>query len=220
MVQRALVWVILLTVGCGSKSEPSVAEALAASDKKEAERKAKEAAEREAAKGALKKDSGALEIPWSVDSMKAKLEMGLTLEYAVSGTDAKGKPVEDTYLAQVKATNPEGISVIAYHGSAKGEAAKQLQTLDWGKLSPFFVVEKPESTVLRRESVTVPAGSFETVVVELKGFFGAHRTVWMIDDRPGVYAKVVDHPNVSEGEEASTDQTEMTYELSKIETKS
>lgn len=219
MVRRALVWVILLSVGCGSKSEPSVAEALEASDEKEAQRKAKEAAEHEAAKAQLKKDD-VLEIPWTVDSMKAKLEMGLTLEYAVSGTDAKGKAVEDTYLAEVKATNPDGIGVIAYHGSAKGDAAKQLQTVDWGKLSPFFVVERPQSQVLRKETVTVPAGTFETVVVELKGFFGAHRTVWMVEEKPGVYAKVVDHPNASESEDDAGDQTEMTYELTKLETKS
>ena len=219
MVRHALVWVILLSVGCGSKSEPSVAEALEASDAKEAQRKAKEAAEHEAAKAQLKKDD-VLEIPWTVDSMKAKLEMGLTLEYAVSGTDAKGKAVEDTYLAEVKATNPDGIGVIAYHGSAKGGAAKQLQTVDWGKLSPFFVVERPQSQVLRKETVTVPAGTFETVVVELKGFFGAHRTVWMVEEKPGVYAKVVDHPNASESEDDAGDQTEMTYELTKLETKS
>ena len=219
MVRHALVWVILLSVGCGSKSEPSVVEALEASDAKEAQRKAKEAAEHEAAKAQLKKDD-VLEIPWTVDSMKAKLEMGLTLEYAVSGTDAKGKAVEDTYLAEVKATNPDGIGVIAYHGSAKGGAAKQLQTVDWGKLSPFFVVERPQSQVLRKETVTVPAGTFETVVVELKGFFGAHRTVWMVEEKPGVYAKVVDHPNASESEDDAGDQTEMTYELTKLETKS
>jgi len=203
-------WVILLTAACDSSSKPSVSEALEESDKKEAERKAKEVAEHEAAKA--KKDPDALEMPWSVDSMKAELEMGLTLEYAVSGTDAKGKPVEDTYLATVKATNPEGIGVIAYHQSSKGEAAKQLQTVDWSKYAPFFVVEKPKMKLLRRESVTVPAGAFECVVVELEGFFGAHRTVWMVADKPGVYAKVVDHANESE-EDA---QGEMTYVLSKL----
>ena len=213
MARRALMWVILLTPACGSSSQPSVSEALEASDKKEADRKAKEVAEHEEAKA--KKDPNVLAIPWTVDSMKAELEMGLTLEYAVSGTDAKGKPVEDTYLAEVKATNPDGIGVIAYHTSAKGEAAKQLQTVDWSKYAPFFIVEKPETSVLRRESVTVPAGSFECVVVELKGFFGAHRTFWMVEDKPGVYAKVVEHPNASE-EEA---QTERTYELAKIEVK-
>jgi len=206
-------WVFLLAVGCGSSSEPSVAEAMKEADAKEAERKEKEAAERKAFKKKLEKEADALALPWSIDSMKAELKMGLRLEYAVSGTDAKGNEVEDTYLGEVKATNPGGISVIAYHGSAKGEAAKQLQTVDWGRLSPFFVVEKPQTSLQSRETVTVPAGTFETVVVDLEGFFGARRTVWMVVDEPGVYAKVVDHPNAAEED----DQTERTYELSKLE---
>lgn len=203
---------ILLTAGCDS-SDMSITEALAESDKKEAEKKAKAAAEKKAA--TPKKDPNLLEMPWSVDAMKAGLPMGLTLEYAVAGSDAKGKPVEDTYQAVVKATNPGGVGVIAFHGSAKGEAAKQLQTVDWSKYSPFFAVERPEMTLVRKESVTVPAGTFDTVVVELKGFFGAHRTVWMVADKPGVYAKVVDHPNRSEAEDA----TDRTYTLSSMETK-
>lgn len=212
MARSALFLAILLAVGCDS-SDKSVTEALAESDKKEADKKAKAEAERKAA--TPKKDPNALEMPWSVDSMKASLPMGLTLEYAVTGTDAKGKPVEDTYQAVVKATNPGGVGVVAFHTSAKGEAAKQLQTVDWSKYSPFFAVERPEMTLVRKESVTVPAGTFDTVVVELKGFFGAHRTVWMVADKPGVYARVVDHPNRSESEDA----TDRTYTLSSMETK-
>lgn len=213
MVRSTVLATVLLAVACDS-SEPSVTQALADADAKEAEKKAKKEEERKA--NTPKKDPNALEMPWSVDSMKAKLEMGLSLEYAVASTDAKGNPKEDTYVAEVKATNPDGIGVIAYHTSAKGEAAKQLQTVDWGKFSPFFVVEKPELKLLRRESVTVPAGTFECVVAELKGFFGAHRTVWMVADKPGVYAKVVDHPNTSDDGEATP---EVVYTLSSMATK-
>jgi hypothetical protein len=213
MVRASLITAVLLVAACDS-SEPSVSQALADADAKEAEKKAKKEADRKAA--TPKKDPNALEMPWTVDAMKAKLEMGLTLEYAVTGTDAKGKPKEDTYLAEVKATNPDGIGVIAYHTSAKGEAAKQLQTVDWSKYAPFFIVEKAELKLLRKESLTTPAGSFDCVVAELKGFFGEHRTVWMVADKPGLYAKVVDQLPPAEGEEAGG---ELTYTLSSMTVK-
>jgi hypothetical protein len=50
------------------------------------------------------------------------------------------------------------------------------------------------------------------VVLEIKGFFGSHRTVWAIPDKPGVYAKVVEHPNAAE----KNDRTDLTYELLSI----
>ncbi len=207
-----LLTAVVLTAACDS-SEPSVTEALAKADQAEADKKAKAEAEKEAA--TPKKDPNALEMPWTVDSMTAELSMGLTLEYAVTGTDAKGKEKEDTYLAVVKATNPDGVGVVAYHASDKGEASKQLATVPWSKLSPFFAVEKAETKLVKRESVTVPAGTFECVVVELEGFFGAHRTVWMIADKPGVYAQVIDHGNATE----DADQTELTYALSSMTVK-
>ncbi|MEM6296880.1 MAG: hypothetical protein AAGA54_36790 [Myxococcota bacterium] len=210
MLKRLLLATVFC-VACDS-SEPSVSEALADADAKEAKKKADEEAAKKAA--TPKKDPNALEMPWTVDSMKDKLEMGLTLEYAVTGTDAKGKPVEDTYLAEVKALNPDGIGVVAYHTSAKGEAAKQLATTPWSKMSPFFRVEKAEETLLKKESVETPAGTFDCVAVELKGFFGEHRTVWMIADKPGVYAKIVEHANTS----AEDDQTEKTYTLASMKT--
>jgi hypothetical protein len=65
---------------------------------------------------------------------------------------------------------------------------------------------------VKLESVQVPAGTFDTVVVELRDFFGAHQTVWLIKDKPGIYAKVVDHGN----QQDEADKTEMTYELTKF----
>ncbi len=191
--------------------EPSISKSLADADAKEAKR----LADAEAAKKAVvvKKDPNALELPWSVDAMKAQLQMGLKLEYAITGVDAKGKPVEDSFLGVVKAANPGDVGVVAYRASqAQEPIASQVATTPWGSLSPFFAVEKAKSKLVRTESVTVPAGSFDCVVVELEGFFGAHRTVWMVRDKPGVYAQVVDHGNRTD----EADQTELTYALTSI----
>ncbi len=213
MVTKAWLLTAVMLSGACDSSEPSVTEALAKADAAEAKKKA----DAEAAKKAAtpKKDLEVLEMPWTLDAMKAELQMGLSLEYAVSGIDAKGKETQDTYWAEVKATNPEGIGVVAFHASAQGEAAKQLATVPWSKLSPFFSVEKAKTSLVKRESVTVTAGTFDCVVVELEGFFGAHRTVWMIADAPGVYAKVVDHGNATD----EGDQTELTYVLTSKTTK-
>ena len=75
-----------------------------------------------------------------------------------------------------------------------------------------FSVEKPEYELKARETITVPAGEFDTVVAEIKGFFGAHQTVWMIVDKPGLYAKV----NVLANAGAEGDQTNLVYELAEV----
>ena len=69
----------------------------------------------------------------------------------------------------------------------------------WGKLSPFFHVDQSETTLTKKESVQVPAGTFDCVVADLKDFFGKQLTVWMVVDKPGVYAKVVEtYPNAED----------------------
>ena len=111
--------------------------------------------------------------------------------------------------------NPTDVGVVQYFVSKqKDVTAKQVATHDWSRLSPCFPVEKPTTELVGRESVETPAGAFDTVSANLQGFFGARRTVYMIPDRPGVYAKVVDHPNVNE----ESDQTALTYLLEQVKT--
>lgn len=199
---------VILTVACGDAGKPSMAEALAEADKKEADRKAAEQAKKDAIK--VEKKTDALELPWSFDDLKAGLPMGTALEYQLTGTDAKGKPVEDKWTGEVKANNENEVGVISSRDADKAKPqATQVAMIPWSRVSPFFFVEKSEPEVTAREKVSVPAGEFECVVAELKGFFGAHLTVWMIADKPGVYAKVVDHGNIND----EADQTELTYEL-------
>jgi hypothetical protein len=208
-VTRLIAPLCLVLCACDS-DKPSMSEALAQADAKEAARKEAEAKK----KAEIQVDkSDELELPWSFDALKAKLEMGTVLVYEVKGIDAKGKPVEDEYRCEIKATNPSDVGVVQHFESKRNDVtAKQVAMHDWSRLSPCFDVEKPTTEVVGRESVEAPAGSFETVVADLQGFFGARRTVYMIPDRPGVYAKVVDHPNANE----ENDQTELTYLLSQV----
>lgn len=213
---------LIVLLGCDDKKS-SVTEQMQKAAEEEAKRREKEdatkaAAAAEAAKNAPKtgKDPNALELPWTSDSIKEALEMGTAVEYAVAGTDAKGKAVQDTYYGTIKANNASDVGVNKFHARmAKDPVAKQVATLPWGSFSPFFPMEKPEHELVKLEQVKVPAGTFDTVMIELRDFFGAHQTVWLIKDKPGVYAKVVDHGNANE----ESDKTEIVYELVKIEKK-
>lgn len=189
-----------------------MAEALKQSDEKAAAERAAEQAKKDAIK--VEKKTDALELPWTRDALKAGLTMGTKVEYALTGTDAKGKPVEDGWTGTVKANNESEVGVISSRVSDKDKPqATQVAMQPWSRVSPFFFVEKSEPEVVTREKVTVPAGDFDCVVAELKGFFGAHLTVWMIADKPGIYAKIVDHGNSNE----EADQTELTYELTSLQ---
>jgi hypothetical protein len=205
----ACVWTL---PACGG-SEPSVTESLAKAEKEDAERKAAEQAKKDAIKVAPKDD--VLEIPWTYEALQAEMPIGMTVRYALTGTDAKGKPVEDGWSATLRVNTDKEVGASATRDSAKDSPmAKQVARHEWTRASPFFWVERAETTVERREKVTVPAGEFDCVVVDFKGFFGAHQTAWMIADKPGVYAKVIEHANANEAE----DQTELVYELTAIET--
>lgn len=206
---------LALTPACGGKKEPSVSEALAQSDAKaKDEKEAKAAADAKLAEAAKKAKEGVLEHPWTFDEVRTSLAIGTTLAYDMSGTNAKGKPVQDRMLGAVKGSRDADVKVVQYKESQKGNpAVTQPQGFGWEKLSPFFHVEQSETKLLRTETVEVPAGTFECVAAEISGFFGNRLTVWMIADKPGIYAKVVEHPNA--GAEAD-DKTEITYALASI----
>jgi len=198
----------------GCSSEPSMAEKLEqAAQRDKAEKAAQEAklAELAAAKA---KEPKALEMPWKASDVRRALPAGSSLTYAIRGTNEKGKPVEDEFVAEIEGNTEEGVRFKAYRRSqAKNPAVTQLQSGQWSQLSPLFAVEQAETSLVRREPIQVPAGTFDTVVVELKGFFGQHYTAWMVEDRPGVYAKVEEHPKI--GQEG--DKTALTYELTTID---
>lgn len=154
-------------------------------------------------------------LPWTHDVMRAALTPGTKLVYKRTGTDAKGKKVDGklTYLLRSSGEEGAGTSYTVEPDPGSNKASSMIATTPWSRLSPFFGADKVESTVLRRESVKVPAGEFTTSVVELKDFFGNQKTVWMVVDKPGIYAKVVDAGNAGD----EKDKTELTLELESIE---
>jgi hypothetical protein len=215
LVQRPLLSTLTLLclglVACdgGSGDNRTAEEAILAQQKADEAKKA----EREAAKKATedKKKEPTLELPWTSDAVSGAVKAGSTVTWKVTGKDAKGKDMDDSFRCQVKNADGSGAGITCntVNKPSKDKGAGQVATIAWSGFGPFFAVERPEHTLVKMEKVKVPAGEFDCVVVELKGFLGEHRTLWMIRDKPGVFARVIDHGN----DNAEDDKTELTYEL-------
>jgi hypothetical protein len=152
-----------------------------------------------------------LENPWERSAVKETMKMGTTLVYKQTGKDAAGKDVEDDYQCQIKSSSADGAGVLCngINHPSKDKGANEVATTPWTDFSPFFAVEQPQTKLISRADLTVPAGTFDTIEIEVKGFFGDDYTFWLIADKPGIYAKVIKRANsTTEG-----DQTNLTFEL-------
>jgi hypothetical protein len=153
-----------------------------------------------------------LEHPWERTAVKESLTLGTTLVYKQTGKDAAGKDVVDDYQCMIKGSSGDGAGVLCngINHPSKDKGANEVATTPWTDFSPFWAVEQPQTKLIGRGDLTVPAGTFDTVEIEVKGFFGDDYTFWLIADKPGVYAKVIKRANsTTEG-----DQTNLTFELS------
>ena len=65
--------------------------------------------------------------------------------------------------------------------------------------------------VTGKETVKTPAGKFDCTVIETAGDFGIPEKLWMIDSKPGVYAKIIVDDNSEDFPHYSV------FELQKIE---
>jgi hypothetical protein len=156
-----------------------------------------------------------LEHPWEKSGVQAGMKLGTTLVYKQTGKDAAGKDVEDDFQCQIKAASADGAGVVCngINHPSKDKGANEVATTPWTDFSPFWAVEQPTSKLISRGDITVPAGTFDTVEIEVKGFFGDDYTFWLIADKPGVYAKVIKRANTT----TEGDQTNLTFELAKLE---
>lgn len=136
------------------------------------------------------------EIPWTLDGLKKAYVTGTRLSYSRSGTDDDGAPVGGTHTFEVTEVGGQVVSIdsVWQDGGRKGTGFNQYE---WEKA--VFLESNPGASdtvfsVKGTETVVVPSGSFETVVVEVSNsFFRTRDTYWLIVDQPGVYAKWVEH---------------------------
>lgn len=141
--------------------------------------------------------------PWTYETVRDAMAPGTKVVYARSGVDAKGKKVGGKLTYVISSADKDGptTSYTIDPDPGTNKASAMPATTPWTATSPFFAMEKPTTTIVGKESVTVPAGTFETSRAEVKDFFGNTKTVWMIIDKPGLYAKVVDAGNDSDKQE-------------------
>ena len=60
--------------------------------------------------------------------------------------------------------------------------------LTYNKLYPL---KEADFRVAGKEQITTPAGTFQCTVIEALGDFDMLEKMWLIDDKPGVYAKII-----------------------------
>lgn len=200
----------LLLFGCdGGEKKPSAADAIAKAVAVE-----KKADPKDSKIEARPKKVDPTAPPWTIDAIRAAMQPGTKAIYERSGTDAKGKKVGGKLTYALSSASDDGATTSYTIDPDPGtnKASSQAANTPWSTLSPFFAMEKPTVTVSGREEVTVPAGTFMASKAELADFFGNKKTVWMIVDKPGVYAKVQESPNAS----AEGDKTAIVYELVEI----
>jgi hypothetical protein len=204
-----------LAVGCGQG--PTAAEA--AKQAKHAVKDLRKAPSKGDAKAKVddakveKKDPSVLEHPWTFETVRDAMDMGTVLVYKRSGKDINGKKIDDQFRWVVRSSSPSEVATSGtVVGGGEGQPSGEVAKAKWTQDSPFFALENPKRTLVKREKVTVPAGEFDCVVVELQGFFGNRKTLWLIPDKPGVYAKVHEHRN----EQQEKDKTDLVWELEEI----
>ncbi len=130
--------------------------------------------------------------PWLDVGVRNSLVVGTKLAYKRSTMNEKGKPVEGVQTYVLRSSNDEGAgtSFTIDPDPGTNKSTEKVAIVPWTANGPFFAMEKPKVTFTAREKITVPAGEFEVAVGTMEDFFGNKQNVWMIVDKPGVFAKV------------------------------
>ncbi len=135
-----------------------------------------------------------LQLPWTEKAVTEAIAVGDKVVYAMSGTGEYWAEQKCDFYFEVKKIEGKNINYITYHMCADDK--KPVSTGDHELFfpkdgtSPYFSYMRPKIKIINTEKITVPAGSFDCTVVELKNMFGEKQILWMIDKLPGIYAKV------------------------------
>jgi len=132
--------------------------------------------------------------PWSEKELRAALQPGFTTVYDRTGTNDKGKAVSGTQRFEVKEVYEPTVAIDStWEDPGTKERSSGNKELQWKNARFMASFSNSESRVLGSEKVETPAGTFDTVKVEVTNdFFKTRQIYWMIPDQPGVYARYED----------------------------
>ncbi len=136
-----------------------------------------------------------IELPWYFEEMIPFLSNINSLKYR------KGSLIEEfnifkyqTIISKIEANTDKQNVKFSNLSIIDGDTTQFSENYKGGlseKYNDFFPKKEPwPYRTLANETITVPAGSFNCIVIE--GFDGDNKLkYWMIKDKPGVYAKVI-----------------------------
>jgi hypothetical protein len=155
-------------------------------------------------------------LPWN-DSYKMMIDLAnvkqLVYNYStlLNGTSSFETK---TLTANVVANIEEGIlsvdNIFKGYDSYNLPEDTEMPTNNFDEYNKLFPLDEDTYRVVGEEEVTVAAGTFNCTVIEAAGSFDEVLKIWMINDKPGIIAKVIkDNPDESFGHYYS-------YELQEI----
>lgn len=134
-------------------------------------------------------------LPWTAESVQKAMKVGTTVVYHRKGKEqkkGKEKIIDDQRSYQIAKVEGNTVHVAQMTQSQAGKFIPSGSSYaPWSEESPFFNTTGPEFKILRQETIKVSAGTFDCVVVEITGF-GGKKTVWMIKQIHGIYAKMIE----------------------------
>ena len=156
-----------------------------------------------------------VQLPWYFEEMIPFLSNVNSLKYR------KGSLIEElnvfeyqTIISQIEANSDKQNVKFSNLFVSNGDTTQLSENYKGGlseKYNDFFPKKEPwPYRILAKETITVPAGSYNCIVIE--GFDGDNKLkYWMIKDKPGVYAKII-----IEGEGVFGDLEYNVFELEEI----
>lgn len=132
-------------------------------------------------------------IAWSDTGLRGGLTIGTRMVFDRSGIDNMGLEAGGTHTFEViRATDTEIVVETVWEDPANEAMGSMDYFGQWGGAYYLLSTSDHEANVIGEEQVETPAGTLDTVVVEVTGKWDTKHTYYMVADQPGVYAKVVD----------------------------
>ena len=138
-------------------------------------------------------------VPWSEKAVRSAFNVGDKFIYDLTRKKGENENSYETHF-EVKKVDGEQIHIISTSVGANDSGDYDTRFPKDG-VSPLFDEMKKTVKVIGPEKVQAPAGTFDCTVIEFTDlFFIESKTLWMINDKPGIYAKVVEKKLWPDGE--------------------